>query len=197
MMLRMKPSTSALLFICAASIGAATDASGGQPLETVTVIDVAPVPDRGLSLELVPANVQVVTSKELERLNALDLTQYLNRSAGSVFINEAQSNPLQPDVQFRGFTSGTMTIHPRAAPQWRVIGDLWRGVSVRRLIQQQPTRKRRSVRDQGSRQLHVVLSDRDVSPMKSSARIMMIRALSPLAPLALRGSGSGWRCEPG
>lgn len=118
-MLRMKPSTSALLFICAASIGAATDASGGQPLETVTVIGVAPVPDRGLSLELVPANVQVVTSKELERLNALDLTQYLNRSAGSVFINEAQSNPLQPDVQFRGFTASPLLGLPQGIAMYQ------------------------------------------------------------------------------
>lgn len=107
-MIRMKVGTSALLFCCAANLGAATSARSGQPIETVTVVGVAPVPDRGLSLELVPANVQVVTAKQLERLNALDLTQYLNRSAGSVFINEAQSNPLQPDVQFRGFTASPL-----------------------------------------------------------------------------------------
>jgi len=28
----------------------------------------------------------------------------MNRNLGSVTINEAQSNPLQPDVQYRGFT---------------------------------------------------------------------------------------------
>ena len=32
----------------------------------------------------------------------------MKRSLGSVFVNEAQSNPLQPDVQYRGFVGSPL-----------------------------------------------------------------------------------------
>lgn len=91
---------------CPAAITAQENKTAG--IETVVVVGVAPLPGQGLALELVPANVHVSTSADIERLRTLDLTQYLNRSTGSVFINEAQGNPLQPDVQFRGFTASSL-----------------------------------------------------------------------------------------
>ncbi len=39
---------------------------------------------------------------------ALDLADFMKRSMGSVFVNEAQSNPLQPDVQYRGFVGSPL-----------------------------------------------------------------------------------------
>ena len=32
----------------------------------------------------------------------------MNRTLGSVFVNEVQSNPLQPDVQYRGFVGSPL-----------------------------------------------------------------------------------------
>src|SRR6185295_12244067 len=37
-----------------------------------------------------------------------DLTDFLNRQFSSVSINHAQNNPLQPDVNFRGFTASPL-----------------------------------------------------------------------------------------
>jgi iron complex outermembrane receptor protein len=71
------------------------------------VIVVAPYGTR-LPLHLVPANVQVASGDDMERSQSLDLTDFLNRSFGSININHAQNNPLQPDVNFRGFTASPL-----------------------------------------------------------------------------------------
>ena len=54
------------------------------------------------------SNVQTIDGEELRQQRALDLTELMNRNLGSVFINEAQSNPLQPDVQYRGFVGSPL-----------------------------------------------------------------------------------------
>lgn len=56
----------------------------------------------------VPANVQSASAEDVERIQPLDLTELLNRSFGSININHAQNNPLQPDVNFRGFTASPL-----------------------------------------------------------------------------------------
>jgi outer membrane receptor protein involved in Fe transport len=71
------------------------------------IIVVAPY-DATAPLERVPANVQSATAEEIEKLQSLDLTDFLNRDFGSVSINHAQNNPLQPDVNFRGFTASPL-----------------------------------------------------------------------------------------
>lgn len=38
----------------------------------------------------------------------LDLGDFMRRELGSVFVNEAQGNPLQPDVQYRGFVGSPL-----------------------------------------------------------------------------------------
>ena len=38
----------------------------------------------------------------------LDLADFMRRELGSVFVNEAQGNPLQPDVQYRGFVGSPL-----------------------------------------------------------------------------------------
>ncbi len=77
-------------------------------LEEVEVVGTTPTHGVGLSIDKVPAHVQAATAADLERSQTLDLSAYLNRSLGSVTINAAQNNPLQPDVQFRGFTASPL-----------------------------------------------------------------------------------------
>jgi outer membrane receptor protein involved in Fe transport len=71
------------------------------------IIVVAPY-DATAPLERVPANVQSAAAEDIERLQALDLTNFMTRAFGSVSINHAQNNPLQPDVSFRGFTASPL-----------------------------------------------------------------------------------------
>ena len=103
------PALGALALLSLSTLAvAAEEGNSASSVETVVVVGVAPLPDQGLPLELIPANVQISTSNDTDRLQALDLTQYMNRATGSVFMNEAQNNPLQPDVQFRGFTASPL-----------------------------------------------------------------------------------------
>lgn len=98
----------ALFYGCAASApcaGAAAQNARPTPLEEVVVI--APY-GRGIDPALVPANVQRASAEQLERSQALDLTDFLNRGFSSVNINHAQNNPLQPDFNFRGFTASPL-----------------------------------------------------------------------------------------
>ena len=61
-----------------------------------------------LARDRVPASTQTATAAEIERLQPLDLSDLLDRGFGSISINHAQNNPLQPDVNFRGFTASPL-----------------------------------------------------------------------------------------
>ena len=53
------------------------------------------------------ANVQAATGEAIAD-GVLDLTDFLRRNMASVFVNEAQGNPLQGDVQYRGFVGSPL-----------------------------------------------------------------------------------------
>ncbi|MDF3036245.1 MAG: tonB dependent receptor family protein, partial [Paucimonas sp.] len=71
--------------------------------ETVEVIGVTSHPGPEVPIRNVPANVQVF--RDINRQGQNSLTDYLERNPGSVSINNAQGNPFQVDVNFRGFTA--------------------------------------------------------------------------------------------
>lgn len=56
----------------------------------------------------VPAHVLVAEAADIERAQTLDLSDFLNRNLPSIHINHAQNNPLQPDLNFRGFTASPL-----------------------------------------------------------------------------------------
>src|SRR5688572_28416759 len=98
--------TSLCLAVCLGTAVAAL----GQPAPQVEVIDVIGATPLGGELETnrIAANVQTASAAELREQGALDLADFMKRSMGSVFVNEAQSNPLQPDVQYRGFVGSPL-----------------------------------------------------------------------------------------
>ncbi len=79
-----------------------------EEMEYVEVIGITPTHGVGLAKDRIPANIQTATDLDMERSQSLDLTDFMNRNLGSVNINSAQNNPLQPDVQFRGFTASPL-----------------------------------------------------------------------------------------
>ncbi len=85
-----------------------TPAAEPEELDEVRVIGVTPIHGVGLPENKIPASVQSADSADLDRAQALDLTDFMNRNLGSVNINAAQNNPLQPDVQYRGFTASPL-----------------------------------------------------------------------------------------
>ncbi len=76
--------------------------------ETIQVIGITPLHGTGLPANMIPFSIQSATAKDIEENQGLDLSQFLNRNLQSVTINEAQNNPLQPDIQYRGFTSSPL-----------------------------------------------------------------------------------------
>ena len=85
---------------------AVTDAQ--QVDEEIVVIGVTPNRGAGLPEEKIPYNVQSASSDDLDRSQSLDLADFLKHNLGSVTINDAQNNALQPDIQYRGYTSSPL-----------------------------------------------------------------------------------------
>jgi len=76
--------------------------------ETIEVIGITPAHGIGLPENMIPYAVQSATSDDLARTRSLDLSEFMTRNLGSITVNEAQSNPLQPDVQYRGFSASPL-----------------------------------------------------------------------------------------
>ncbi|QPK61532.1 TonB-dependent receptor [Methylomonas sp. LL1] len=79
-----------------------------EALDSVEVVAVSPLQFGGVDANKIPANVQTVSAHELQEAQALSLADYMNRYLGSVNVNDAQNNPLQPDVQYRGFSASPL-----------------------------------------------------------------------------------------
>ncbi len=77
-------------------------------LDTIEVIGVSPLSGRGVALDRIPGHIQSVSSAQLQDAQSTSLADYMNRYLGSIHINEAQNNPLQPDVYYRGFVASPL-----------------------------------------------------------------------------------------
>jgi iron complex outermembrane recepter protein len=94
----------AALLLLAGSLGA-QEAPPEVPAAAarIDVVASAPVDAVGLERNDVPANVLIV-----EPDGGASSTDALARSTASVQVNDAQHNPMQRDVQFRGFTASPL-----------------------------------------------------------------------------------------
>jgi outer membrane receptor protein involved in Fe transport len=77
-------------------------------LGTIHVIAITPQQGADLPETMIPYNVQSTTSGELDRTQTMSITDYMNRNMTGVTINSATANPLQPNLQFRGFTASPL-----------------------------------------------------------------------------------------
>jgi outer membrane receptor protein involved in Fe transport len=98
------PAALAVLFAAPRDVALAQATS---PIEVIEIIGTTPLGAQ-LDADAIAANVQTATAEELREQGALDLADFMRRSLGSVFVNESQSNPLQPDVQYRGFVGSPL-----------------------------------------------------------------------------------------
>jgi outer membrane receptor protein involved in Fe transport len=94
---------------------AAAQAAPVRVLEapSVDVVGTTPLPGIGTPINQVPANVQIGTDKEIDRSQAVDLQNFLDRDIGSVNLNSVQGNPYQVDVNFRGFSASPLIGTPQ------------------------------------------------------------------------------------
>lgn len=74
-----------------------------QDAEEITVIGVVPS-GAGMELAKIPYPVQTADAEDIANDAAVSLADFMRGAFGSVSLNDAQNNPLQPDLQYRGFT---------------------------------------------------------------------------------------------
>jgi iron complex outermembrane recepter protein len=85
----------------------------GPPVQETVVTATTPVHGSRLPRDRVPANIQTVTAEAIASSRSLDLSEHLNGALGSVHVNQVQSNPLQPDLQYRGFLASPLLGAPQ------------------------------------------------------------------------------------
>lgn len=78
-----------------------------QYVETVDVVGVTPIHGLGVPRDQVPANVQSATAADIARTPGTHVGDVM-AGLSSVHLNEAQTNPFQPDIQFRGFAASPL-----------------------------------------------------------------------------------------
>lgn len=76
-------------------------------------VAVVPAPGGVVPLRGTPRNVQLLGRGELRDSHPTGLHDALNARLGSVVVNHVQSNPLQPDLQYRGFTASPLLGTPQ------------------------------------------------------------------------------------
>lgn len=108
-----------------APANAAIDIQSSQPVsQTLTlrlavansaieVVDATPLPGLNLTLAEIPNPVQLATAADFRSTNSLDLSDLLNRRLRGVHINELQGNPVQPDLNYRGYTASPLLGTPQ------------------------------------------------------------------------------------
>jgi outer membrane receptor protein involved in Fe transport len=82
-------------------------------LGKIEVVGVTPLSSLGVPIDQVPSNVQVAKGQDIQDQHGLSIADYLNQNMAGVNINEAQNNPYQPDVNFRGFTASPLVGTPQ------------------------------------------------------------------------------------
>lgn len=97
-----------VLHLCAVGGGALAEEQEAVELETIEVVGVTPLSGSGVSVDKIAANIQTVTADQLKKAQTISLSDFINRYLGSVSVNEAQNNPLQPDIYYRGFVASPL-----------------------------------------------------------------------------------------
>ncbi len=111
--------TRTLHCIAACTIGfgtaKASDArtSGSNSLPEIEVVGTVPLPGGEVQRDRIPTPVQTADSDKIERSHSVTLAEFMNRFMGSVYVNDVQNNPLQPDLNYRGYTASPLLGTPQ------------------------------------------------------------------------------------
>ncbi|CAL8475701.1 TonB-dependent receptor [Caballeronia sp. S22] len=82
-------------------------------LPSIIVVGTTPLVGVGTPLEKVPANVQTIKGSEIEAQHSPTIGNYLEKNVVSVDTNDAQGNPWQTDINYRGFTASPLLGTPQ------------------------------------------------------------------------------------
>jgi outer membrane receptor protein involved in Fe transport len=106
-------STIFLISLCTVASAMAAEEEPVVELDEVEVISSTPLKGSEIEMNKMPTNVQKASAKDIQKSQNLSIADYMNQYLGSVHINEAQNNPLQPDVYYRGFVASPLLGMPQ------------------------------------------------------------------------------------
>lgn len=86
--------------------GLAGAAAAREP-ERILVTGVVPA-GSSLDRDKLPYPLQTASAETIDRMGAASLAGFMRRRFGGVSANDAQGNPLQPDLLYRGFTASPL-----------------------------------------------------------------------------------------
>lgn len=78
-----------------------------QQPEQIIIVGVVPS-GAGIDKNKIPFPVQTANAEALENTNSVSLADFLRQNFTSISLNDAQNNPLQSDLQYRGFTASPL-----------------------------------------------------------------------------------------
>ena len=76
--------------------------------KTIEVVGATPIHGLGIDRDRIPGNVQTVTAGAPDPAGGASVAEQLNTAASSIHLNDATTNPFQPDLQFRGFVGSPL-----------------------------------------------------------------------------------------
>ncbi|MFI3218965.1 MAG: TonB-dependent receptor [Methylococcales bacterium] len=82
-------------------------------LGVIDVISTSPLSGSEIESGKLPAHIQHVDAEQLQKSQTISLADYMDRFLSGVSTNEAQNNPLQPDIFYRGFVASPLLGMPQ------------------------------------------------------------------------------------
>lgn len=76
-------------------------------VENVRVVGMSPMGVGSLT-ELSPFKVHIFSAEDIDKDKAYSVAEFLNQHGGGISVNDAQNNPLQPDIRFRGYAASPL-----------------------------------------------------------------------------------------
>jgi iron complex outermembrane receptor protein len=76
--------------------------------DDVDVVGATPIQGLGIDRNKIPSNIQTATAERLTDSGGISIGEQINLTMPSVHVNEATTNPFQPDLQFRGFVGSPL-----------------------------------------------------------------------------------------
>ena len=89
-------------------------AANAEDLQTgkINVFSPGPLPSIGINQNIIPGFVQVIKSQDISEQPGVSLSDYLVNNTQGFSITEVGGNPWQPDLQFRGYSAGSIAGNP-------------------------------------------------------------------------------------
>ncbi len=103
-----RTTVSFLLVVFSFLIARGASAEDAGPIEELVVRDVAPLRGADLDRDLLASNPQLATGREIMATQTVGIAGFMEERLGGVALGEAQGNPLQPDVLYRGYVASPL-----------------------------------------------------------------------------------------